>query len=221
MVSSILMYCCWEIWNGERGKSDSLQVVLGESMKKNNKNNNTFRIRASYKVNQTDSQVLTLHYLELHRILTDFSTRAKKVREWTCRSSPFRSRIRISVYEYAYSRFRAFVGFFSLQIWCLSDVSLALKLLTSSERKNVADIIWECLFLFEFDKNRASKLSPIIDPTCGLFKDYTTNFHTKSLKIMHHKINTSQQITKKLKETTWNEPFMMQFSFFLPCSHSW
>ena len=60
------------------GKSNGLQVVLGESMKKNNKSNNTFRVRATYKTNQADSQVLTLH-MELHRILIDFSKRAKKV----------------------------------------------------------------------------------------------------------------------------------------------
>ena len=60
------------------GKKSTLDVVMGESKKKSNKDNNVFRVRATYKGKQSDSLELSLHY-ELLRILKDFTSRSKKV----------------------------------------------------------------------------------------------------------------------------------------------
>ena len=64
--------------NNAWGKKNTLDVVLGESKKKNNKDGNIFRVRATYKGKQTDSLELSLQ-MELLRILKDFTSRAKKV----------------------------------------------------------------------------------------------------------------------------------------------
>ena len=60
------------------GKKSTLDIVMGESKKKSNKENNVFRVRATYRGKQSDSLELTLQ-LELLRILKDLTSRSKKV----------------------------------------------------------------------------------------------------------------------------------------------